>query len=58
MYLSSSVKNYQFIIVYIFYKLALGDGVGNLESYSQKSSVTSSSIGTHQSVEAQLGEEL
>jgi hypothetical protein len=57
-YWLSSVKNYQFIIVYAFSRLALGDGVTNFGSYSWKSTATSSSSVTHQSVEAQLGKEL
>jgi hypothetical protein len=49
----------EFIIVYAFYKLALGDGMANLDNYCQKSTTSSSrNRETHQSTEAELGEEL
>jgi hypothetical protein len=42
-----------------FYRLALGDGTTNLESYSWKSTASSSHNTTHQSAtEVELGEEL
>jgi hypothetical protein len=48
----------EFITVYAFCTLTLGDGVANVESYSQKSTANSSCSVTCQSVKAQLGEEL
>jgi hypothetical protein len=49
----------EFVTVYAFCRLALGDGTMNLESYSHKSTAISSRSMTHQSVaEAKLGEEL
>jgi hypothetical protein len=49
--------NYQVLTLYTFYRLALRDGVSDVSSYSQKSNVTSSSVGS-QSSQAQMGEEL
>jgi hypothetical protein len=48
----------EFITLYAFCRLAFGDGVANLESYSQKSIANSSQRVTRESVESQLGEEL
>jgi hypothetical protein len=49
----------EFVTVYTFCRLALDDGTVNLESYSQKSTVSSSRGMTHQStIEVELGEEL
>jgi hypothetical protein len=49
----------EFVTVYTFCRLVLGDGTMNLESYSQKSTANSSCSTTHQSVtEAELDEEL
>jgi hypothetical protein len=49
----------EFIIVYAFCKLSLGGGTTNLESYSWRSTASSSCSTTHQSAaEAELGEEL
>jgi hypothetical protein len=51
-HLLSLVTNYQVLTLYAFCRLALGDGVSDVSSYSQKSNVTSSSS------QAQMGEEL
>jgi hypothetical protein len=48
----------EFVTFYTFCRLALNEGVANLESYSWKSIVSSSHCMTRQSVEAELGEEL
>jgi hypothetical protein len=48
----------EFVTVYAFCRLALGDGAANLESYSQKSTASSSHNMTHQSAKVELGEEL
>jgi hypothetical protein len=48
--------NYQVLTLYAFCRLALGDGVSDVSSYSQKSNVTSS-VGS-QSSQAQMGKEL
>jgi hypothetical protein len=53
----SLVMNYQVLTLYAFCRLALGDGVSDVSSYSRKSNVTSSSAGS-QSSQAQMGEEL
>jgi hypothetical protein len=45
------------LTLYAFCRLALGDGVSDVSSHSQKSNVTSSSAGS-QSSQAQMGEEL
>jgi hypothetical protein len=49
--------NYQVLTLYAFCRLALGNGVSDVSSYSQKSNVTFSSAGS-QSSQAQMGEEL
>jgi uncharacterized membrane protein YfhO len=49
--------NYQVLALYAFCRPALGDGVSDISSYSQKSNVTSSSARS-QSSQAQMGEEL
>jgi hypothetical protein len=49
--------NYQVLTLYAFCRLALGDGVSDVSSYSRKFNVTSSSAGS-QSSQAQMGEEL
>jgi hypothetical protein len=49
----------EFMTVYAFCRLALDDGTTNLESYSQKSTLSSSWSMTHQSFsKTELGEEL
>jgi hypothetical protein len=48
----------EFITVYAFCRLAFGDGNVNLDSYSRKSTASSSCNMTHQSTEAELGKEL
>jgi hypothetical protein len=48
--------NYQVLTLYAFCRLALGDGVSNVSSYSRKSNVTSSVVS--QSFQAQMGKEL
>jgi hypothetical protein len=49
----------EFISVYAFCRLDLGDRTSNLESYSQKSTSSSSRSMTHQSIiEAEMGKEL
>jgi hypothetical protein len=49
----------EFVTVYTFCRLALGDGTMNLESYSRKSTASSSHITTHQSAaKVELDEEL
>jgi hypothetical protein len=49
----------EFVIVYAFCILALGDGMVNLDSYSRKSTASSSrSRMTRQSSKDELGEEL
>jgi hypothetical protein len=42
----------EFITVYAFCRLALGDGVANIESYSRKSTTSSPRSATHQSDDA------
>jgi hypothetical protein len=49
--------NYQVLTLYAFCRLAFGDGVLDVSSYSRKSNVTSSSAGS-QSSQAQMGEEM
>jgi hypothetical protein len=49
--------NYQVLTFYTFCRLALGDGVSDISSYSLKSNVTSSNTGS-QSSQAQMCEEL
>jgi hypothetical protein len=48
----------ELVIVYAFCRLALGDRMVNLKSYSLKSTTSSSHSVTHQSTEVELGEEL
>jgi hypothetical protein len=45
------------LTLYAFCRIALGDGVSDVSSYSRKCNVTSSSVRS-QSSEAQMGEEL
>jgi hypothetical protein len=49
--------NYQVLTLYAFCRLALGDGVSDVSSYSRKSNVTSSSVRS-QTFQAQMGKEL
>jgi hypothetical protein len=53
----SWVTNYQVLTLYAFCRLALGDGVSDVSSYSLKSNVTSSSVESQRS-QVQMGEEL
>jgi hypothetical protein len=48
--------NYQVLTLYTFCRLALGDGVSDISSYSEKPNVTSS-VGS-QIFQAQMGKEL
>jgi hypothetical protein len=48
----------EFITIYAFCRLALGDGVANFESCSRKSTTNSSHSVTRQGADAELGEEL